>query len=120
LSSFSYKQVIVVRSDINMSKGKTAVQVAHAAVMAAECTRRKHHHWWKEWLKEGQCKIVVKASSEIELFKIEKKAKALNLPICLVQDKGLTEIPPGTYTCLGIGPVPKDLINQITETLPLL
>lgn len=120
MSSFSYKQVIVVRSDINMSKGKTAVQVAHAAVMAAECARREHHRWWKEWLKEGQCKIVAKADSEIELFKIEKEAKALNLPTCLVQDKGLTEIPPGTYTCLSIGPAPKELINQITEALPLL
>jgi len=120
LSSFSYKQVIVVRSDIKMSKGKAAVQVAHAAVMAADYTRRKHQRWWKEWLKEGQCKIVVKANSEEELFKIEKEAKALKLPTCLVQDKGLTEIPPGTYTCLGIGPAPNHLVDQITEALPLL
>ena len=112
--------MIVVRSDINMSKGKTAVQVAHAAVMAADYARRKHQRWWKEWLNEGQCKIVVKANSEKELFKIEKEAKALKLPTCLVQDKGLTEIPPGTYTCLGIGPAPNHLVDQITEALPLL
>jgi len=120
LSSFSYKQVIVVRSDIKMSKGKTAVQVAHAAVVAADYTRRKHRHWWREWLREGQRKIAVKASSEKELFKIEKDAKALKIPTCLVQDKGLTEIPPGTYTCLGIGPAPNHLVDKITEALPLL
>ena len=106
--------MIVARSDINMSKGKTAVQVAHASVMAAECARSEHRNWWREWLKEGQCKIVVKAGSESELFKIEEEAKASNLPTGLVQDKGLTEVPPGTYTCLGIGPAPKELIDQIT------
>ncbi len=120
LSSFSYKQVIVVRSDLGMSKGKTAVQVAHASLMAAERARGEHHSWWKGWLEEGQCKVVVRARSEAELLRIEGEAKAMNLPTGLVQDRGLTEVPPGTYTCLGIGPAPKEVIDRVTGTLPLL
>ena len=65
-STFRYKQVIVLRTDLNMSKGKMAAQAGHAAVSAAEEARRLHPTWWKAWLSEGQCKIAVKVRSERE------------------------------------------------------
>lgn len=117
---FRYKQVILVRTDLEMSKGKIAVQVAHAAVTAAEEARRKQPEWWDGWVKEGQCKVTVKVDSEKRLFEIERDAKSLRLPTAMIQDRGLTEVPPGTTTCLGIGPAPKEPVDKVTGSLPLL
>lgn len=71
-------------------------------------------------MNEGQCKIAVKVKSEKELLDLEKKAKALSLPCALIVDRGLTEVPPGTITCLGIGPAPAEEVDKITGLLPLL
>lgn len=120
LSSFKHKQAIVVRTDLAMTKGKTAVQVAHAAVTAGEKARREHKVWWEAWIGEGQCKVTVMAKSESELLELEKEAGALGLPTALIEDRGLTEIPPGTITCLGIGPAPAELLDRVTGRLPLL
>jgi PTH2 family peptidyl-tRNA hydrolase len=120
LRNFEYKQVILLRSDLKMSKGKIAAQSGHAAFSAAEEARKKFPKWWKSWIETGQCKIALKVGSEQELLKLEKEAKTLNLPSKLIHDRGLTEIPPGTITCLGIGPAPTNLINKITGELPLL
>jgi len=120
MSDFQYKQVIIFRSDLRMSKGKIAAQAGHAAVSAGEEARRHHKAWWNAWINEGQCKIAVKVKNEKELIQLEKQAKELALPHSLITDRGLTEIPPGTTTCLGIGPVPADKIDRITGNLPLL
>jgi PTH2 family peptidyl-tRNA hydrolase len=120
MSEFRYKQVIVFRSDLKMSKGKIAVQAGHAAVSAAEEARKHCKEWWKAWIEEGQCKIAVKVKSEKELLDLEKQAEELALPCALIIDRGLTEIPPGTITCLGIGPAPAEKIDKITGMLPLL
>ncbi|HDI12076.1 MAG TPA: peptidyl-tRNA hydrolase [Candidatus Bathyarchaeota archaeon] len=117
---FKYKQVIAVRIDIKMSKGKLAAQVGHAAVSAAEQARKLKPEWWKEWMNEGQCKIVVKAESEDRLRELECQANELDIPTALICDRGLTELPPGTVTCLGIGPAPSTLIDKVTGKLPLL
>lgn len=120
MSEFRYKQVIVFRSDLKLSKGKIVAQAGHAAASAAEEARKNRKEWWKAWIKEGQCKIAVKVKSEKELLALEKQAKELVLPCALIIDRGLTEIPPGTITCLGIGPAPAEKIDKITDMLPLL
>jgi PTH2 family peptidyl-tRNA hydrolase len=120
MTEFRYKQVIVFRSDLKLSKGKTAVQAGHAAVSAAEEARKHHRKWWEEWIWEGQRKIAVKVKSEKELLTLEEQAKDLELPCSLIIDKGLTEIPPNTITCLGIGPAPTEEIDKLTGRLPLL
>ncbi|MCW3993356.1 MAG: peptidyl-tRNA hydrolase Pth2 [Candidatus Bathyarchaeota archaeon] len=117
---FDYKQVIAFRSDLKMSKGKIAAQAGHAAVSATEEARKHFKEWWKAWLREGQCKIAVKVESEKELLELEKQSKELAIPCALIIDRGLTEIPPGTITCLGIGPAPAEKIDKITSMLPLL
>jgi len=120
MSEFKYKQVIVVRSDLEMSRGKIAAQAGHAAVSAAEEARRLHPRWWRAWLTEGQCKIAVKVEGEEELLKLEKEANELALPSALISDRGLTELPPNTITCLGIGPAPSDKVDRISGKLALL
>jgi len=120
MSDFKYKLVIVVRNDLEMSKGKTATQAGHAAVSAAEEARKHYSKWWSAWLREGQCKIVVKVNSEKELCRLKDEAVEAGLPHALIEDRGLTEIPPGTVTCLGIGPAPADKMDRITGKLSLL
>jgi PTH2 family peptidyl-tRNA hydrolase len=120
MTEFRYKQVIVFRSDLKLSKGKAAVQAGHAAVSAAEEARKHRKSWWQAWMDEGQRKIAVKVKSETELLALEKEAKKLELPCTLIVDRGLTEIPPNTITCLGIGPAPAERVGNITDKLPLL
>ncbi|MGD0029561.1 MAG: peptidyl-tRNA hydrolase Pth2 [Candidatus Bathyarchaeia archaeon] len=120
MSEFLYKQVIVFHSDLKLSKGKTAVQAAHAAVSAAEEARKHHRVWWENWIDEGQRKIAVKVKTEEELLNLERHAKELGLPCALIVDRGLTEVPPNTITCLGIGPAPAGKVDKITGRLPLL
>lgn len=117
---FQYKQVILIRTDLKMSRGKTAVQVAHAAVSAAEKARQHHDAWWRAWLGEGQKKVVVKVKSLEELLAHHQKAQRLRLPSEVIQDRGLTEVPPGTVTAVGIGPAPSVEVDKITGNLPLL
>ncbi len=120
MSEFEYKQVLVFRADLKMSKGKIAAQAGHAAVSAAQDAYARHKKWWEAWLFEGQRKIAVKVKDEKELSELEAAAKDLGLPHALIVDRGLTEIPAGTVTCLGIGPAPEDKINRLTGKLPLL
>lgn len=119
MSDFKYKQAIVLRTDLEMSRGKIAAQAGHAAVSAAEEARKKYLEWWSAWLKEGQCKVAVKAASEKELLDLESKAIEWKLPCALISDRGLTELPPDTTTCLGIGPAPSSEVDKITGKLSL-
>jgi len=116
---FKYKQVIVVRKDLKMSPGKLAVQVAHGSIAAAERARNERKEWLKAWLTEGQKKVVTKAEED-ELHELRDQAAGLGIPNELIQDAGLTELPPGTTTVLAIGPAPNELIDKITRNLPLL
>lgn len=114
------KQVIVARTDLGMGKGKLAAQVAHASLAAVEEGMRVHREWYDEWREQGQAKVVVKAASESELLELFKKAKTMGLPAAIIQDRGLTQLEPGTVTCLGIGPAPTSLIDGVTGQLKLL
>jgi PTH2 family peptidyl-tRNA hydrolase len=120
MSEFKYKQAIVIRTDLKMGKGKIAAQASHAAVSASEESRKHCKAWWEAWLDEGQRKVVVKVKSEADLFQLKQQAGRMHLPFALIYDRGLTQLPPNTLTCLGIGPAPNDEIDKITGKLPLL
>ena len=112
-----YKQVVVVRKDLKMKKGKLATQVAHACVGSLKKASKKII---KKWEEEGAKKIVLKVKDLKQLKKIYKKVKASKLPCFLVRDAGLTQLKKGEITCLGIGPAEEEKIDKITEKLKLL
>ncbi len=120
MDEFQFKQVIVVRRDLDMGRGKVAVQVAHAAISAAEEARKRFTEWWDAWLREGQCKVAVRVDSKEEILELERKSRELRLPFALITDRGLTQIEPGTVTCLAIGPAPSSLVDTLTGGLNLL
>ncbi len=113
------KQVIIVRTDLGMGRGKIAAQVGHACVLGAENVRRSHPDWLDEWW-GGQEKVVVRVASLKELEGIKRGAIDLGLPWSEVTDAGHTQIAPGTITCISIGPAPEDQIDRITGDLKLL
>jgi PTH2 family peptidyl-tRNA hydrolase len=117
---FKYKQVIAVRMDLGMSRGKIAVQVAHGSVSAAERTRVTNQDVLKAWLREGQKKVAVKVQSEEELHELRRLAVNHRLPHAIIRDAGMTELPPGTMTVIGIGPAKTVDMDKVTGNLKLL
>lgn len=135
------KQVIVVRKDLNMRKGKIAAQVAHASLKAVMDSAWRSTagsdgfgvpplsiYGFKigspiqEWLDNG-CftKICVYVESEKELDLIYENAKSAGIACSLIIDNGLTEFNGvHTKTCVAVGPDYPVKIDPITGKLPLL
>ncbi|MEM1514004.1 MAG: peptidyl-tRNA hydrolase Pth2 [Candidatus Thermoplasmatota archaeon] len=111
------KMVIVVNK-IEMSPGKMAAQVAHAAVDCAIKAWKKDKAKVKKWMEEGQKKVVLEASEE-EIIQLQKKASKEKIFNSLIRDAGLTELKEGTLTALAIGPDEEERIDKITGHLPL-
>jgi peptidyl-tRNA hydrolase, PTH2 family len=112
-----YKQAILVRTDLKMSKGKLAAQVAHASVEAVLNSSKLKVTPWKNI---GMKKIILKVEDQKELIKYQRLAKNEKLVASLIKDAGRTELKPGTITCLGIGPDKEDKIDKITSKLKIL
>jgi PTH2 family peptidyl-tRNA hydrolase len=116
----AYKMVILARKDLDLSKGKLAAQVGHAAV---ECTLKAQRYAKEalaEWLDGGQMKAVLKVATERDFHELKLAAERAGLCTALIKDAGHTEIPPGTITVLGIGPGPESVIDKVTGHLSLL
>ena len=117
---FEYKMVVAVRRDIKIGPGKTAAQVGHACVNLALMKRNQERKAFRAWLEEGQKKVVVKVPGLKELYALKEAAEARGLPTTVIQDAGLTEVEPGTVTCLGIGPAASGDLDPVTGHLTLL
>jgi peptidyl-tRNA hydrolase, PTH2 family len=115
-----YKMVLILRGELRLTAGKAAVQAAHAAVMLARRAESRDARDLEEWLRQGQKKIALEVATLAELEELERKARAKGIPCLWVEDAGLTEVPAGTRTCLGLGPGPAALIDPVTRHLPLL
>jgi PTH2 family peptidyl-tRNA hydrolase len=111
------KQVLVLRKDLNMRKGKMIAQGAHASVNSMFESKPD---WLNEWEETGSTKIVVSVDSLEELLNVNLQAKASLLPTALICDAGRTEFDGPTYTAVGIGPAPAEMIDKITGQLKLL
>ena len=127
------KQVIVIRRDLKMRRGKEIAQGSHAS--AAFLTRRielrsepresaavtlQLNQWEQQWLQQGTAKVCVRVDSEDELKEVHTKARAAGLESQLIRDSGKTEfggVP--TLTACAIGPAPADLLDPITGHLKL-
>ncbi|XP_024225652.1 peptidyl-tRNA hydrolase 2, mitochondrial isoform X1 [Bombus impatiens] len=117
-----YKMALVVRSDITMGKGKIAAQCAHAAV---ECCRQisaneEYQQIYASWLLQGQPKIVLQISDKEKLMSLASDARKAGLIISIIKDAGKTQLKPGTTSTVGIGPGPKQVIDNLTSQLRLL
>lgn len=115
------KQVIVMRSDLNMRKGKCIAQGSHASMaFLTKNYPRQLSEIQKEWLENSFTKICVKVQSEQELLDIEKRAIENNIECHVITDNGKTEfdgVP--TKTCLALGPDKSSVLDKITGHLSL-
>ena len=111
------KQVILVRQDLKMDKGKLSVQVAHASVEATLNSSKSQIHEWKQ---EGMKKVVLKVKDLKELKNFLIDAKSLGLVTGLIKDAGKTFFKRPTITCLGIGPDDEEKIDSLTGNLKML
>jgi peptidyl-tRNA hydrolase, PTH2 family len=114
------KMVLVVRGELRLTAGKAAVQVAHAAVMLVRQAEARRSDDLEAWLQQGQKKIALVVPTLDDLTAIERRARADGIPCVFVEDAGLTEVPPGTRTCLGLGPATASRLDALTGTLDLL
>lgn len=118
------KQVIVIRKDLKMRRGKECSQASHASL--AFLTRRIQNkpnqlardllsavEW--EWVNGIFRKVCLQAQSEEELLGVFEAAKEAGLEAHLITDAGITEfdgVP--TITAVGIGPDLDERIDAIT------
>jgi PTH2 family peptidyl-tRNA hydrolase len=126
------KQVIILRNDLNMRKGKMVAQGSHASM--AVITKNLNilynngetigqfnlREEFIDWLNNSYTKICLQCDSEKELLELYNKAKEMNILCSLIKDNGKTEfngIP--TYTSVAIGPDYSEKIDQITKHLKL-
>lgn len=124
------KQVVVVRKDLNMRKGKMIAQAGHAVeqtwlgegtiegdklVIPLDALKT-------QWLKDSaHTKICVSVNSEEELVQVYERAKQAGLSAVMITDFGLTEFKGQlTKTVVAIGPAEAEKVDEVTGHLPLL
>ena len=125
------KQMLVLRKDLNMRKGKMVTQGAHASLavlldsalhdeVLRTVTFKLDEAGWR-WLVEDRFKkICVGVNSEAELFELQRLAKLEAIPHALILDAGLTEFGRPTYTALALGPADPQQLGPLTGHLTLL
>ena len=114
------KQVIIVRADLDMGKGKLGAQIGHAVMLSYLEAQQRDKEVATEWLDSGQKKIVLKVPDEDSLIKLYRAFQFKKVPCAIVNDAGLTQLPPGTTTALGVGPWKSEELDFITGKLKLL
>ncbi|KAI0025878.1 PTH2-domain-containing protein [Xylariomycetidae sp. FL0641] len=122
------KLVLVVRTDLGMTKGKIAAQASHATLACYKSLSRAASRnpaspaakILQQWERRGQAKIAVQTKSEDELMELMGRARSLGITAEVIQDAGRTQIDPGSLTVLGVGPAAKSLVDQVTGGLKLL
>lgn len=117
------KQVYIVRTDLEMGKGKISAQCCHAAV-------KSYRDLWsqgspaqkalEQWEWQGSRKVVLKVASEEDLRNIIMKAKMNGLYATTIRDAGLTQIASGSITVGVIGPGNEKDIDKVSGHLKLL
>lgn len=135
MNQYKIKQVIVMRTDLNMRKGKMAAQAGHASMMFLskrfefidkDLELGNVFEIWlsdveREWFESSYAKICVGIDSQEALMEIVTKAAEARLEVSVVTDNGATEFhSTPTVTCCAIGPDYSDKIDLITGKLKLL
>ncbi len=112
------KQVIVIRKDLKVGKGKLIVQGAHASLLAYQ--RASWLARWRWLLGAGQKKVVVGVASLDELLDVAECAEEVGVPYAVVKDAARTSFAEPTYTAVGVGPAPDFQVDVVTGELKLL
>lgn len=115
LVKMNYKQVIILRKDLKMSKGKAIAQALHACLASFKLGNKKII---KKWEKEGAKKVVLKATLS-QMKRIAKKLEKEKIKFVVIRDAGLTQLRKGSITAIGIEPIEEEKIDQITGNLKL-
>lgn len=127
------KQVIIMRKDLKMNKGKCIAQGSHAslgAILASGSTSyvpiadtfciHITDHNVMSWLENEFTKVVLAVNSEDELLEMRKKITDAGIVSVLITDAGHTVFNGvATNTCIGIAPTKSTVIDQITGHLKL-
>ncbi|KAL0940964.1 peptidyl-trna hydrolase 2 [Colletotrichum truncatum] len=122
------KLVLVVRTDLGMTKGKMAAQASHATLAcykslsnaAARDPSSPAAKILSRWERLGQAKIAVQIKNQEEMLELMGKARSLGITAEVIADAGRTQIEAGSLTVLGVGPAPRSLVDQVTSHLKLL
>ncbi|MCH8003123.1 MAG: peptidyl-tRNA hydrolase [Nanoarchaeota archaeon] len=112
-----YKQVILVREDLKLPRGKMSAQVSHASV---DCVLKSDKKIIEKWKDRGGKKVVLKVVDEKELIKYMSMLENEGIKVALIKDAGHTVVEPGTITCLGVGPDSEEKIDKITGNLKMV
>jgi len=111
-----YKQALLLREDLGMSKGKMIAQACHASLKAY---KKSDSELRSEWEASGSAKIALEVDRDV-LEEKRREAEASGLTVVSVEDAGRTELSPGTETALAIGPDTEDRIDSVTGDLKLI
>jgi PTH2 family peptidyl-tRNA hydrolase len=114
------KLVLVVRTDLGMTKGKIAAQCSHATLACYKALKAINSPVLARWERLGQAKVSVQVKSEEELLVLQAQAVSLGLCAKVIHDAGRTQIASGSATVLGVGPGPRSVVDQVTGGLKLL
>ncbi|XRM47806.1 hypothetical protein ABZX51_010766 [Aspergillus tubingensis] len=120
-SNEEVKLVLVVRTDLGMTKGKIAAQCSHATLACYKylTAYTPNSGILRRWESQGQAKIALQVKSEEEMEEMQAKAISLGLCARVITDAGRTQIASGSRTVLGVlGP--KSVVDSVTGHLKLL
>ena len=106
------KQIIIVNETLKMPKKRRVAQMSQASIGAYFEAAKDAK---KVWLKEGRQKIVLKALDQDDLQDLRSKAERHKLPICFIEHKTRAATATGMISCLGIGPVCDDQVDELLE-----
>ena len=111
------KQVMIVRTDLKMGKGKIAAQCCHGAIGAY---KKSPSDKIKKWENEAYAKVVLKVKTLEEITDLKKNADEKGIVNYLVVDAGRTQIPTSSVTVLALGPDEDEILDEVTGELKLL
>ncbi|VVB69875.1 Peptidyl-tRNA hydrolase [uncultured archaeon] len=110
------KQMIFIRNDLKMGKGKIAAQAAHASIASfLENDDEKN----SEWINQGMKKIVLKIN-ENDVKNIVSECKKNKINFAVIHDAGKTQVEAGTLTAIGVGPEEEKKLEKPFQKYKLL
>jgi len=133
------KQVILIRKDLNMRRGKEIAQGSHASMqflVEQILSQISEHHLRNnssdntvpitlnlssrqtQWLSHGMAKVCLRVESEEQLLTLHQQAMAAGLQSFLITDSGRTEFKgKPTITACAIGPDYVSAVDAVTGSL---